>query len=149
MRAAVVWRSELAFEGSADSGFTLPLDAGPSHGGRGDGFRPMELLALGLAGCTGMDVLSILRKKRQRVSGFEVRVLARSAADHPKIFAEMALHYVVRGPGLDRAAVDRAIELSITKYCPAHAMLARAAVIRHTVEVLEEAGDGPSGDAAP
>lgn len=139
MNASVVWTHDLSFVGSADSGFTVNLSADPSVGGSNDGLRPMELLAIGLAGCTAMDVLSILKKKRQDVTGFEVRVHAERAPDHPKVFTKIMVEYVVRGRQVAPEAVERAIELSETKYCSAHAMLSRAAPIQHTYQIIEEA----------
>ncbi|MCS6848865.1 MAG: OsmC family protein [Anaerolineae bacterium] len=139
MNAAVVWQHGLVFAGSADSGFTLKLDADSSVGGDNDGFRPIELIALGLAGCTAMDVLSILKKKRQDVTGFEVKVHAERAAEHPRVFTKITVEYVVRGRQIAPAAVERAIELSETKYCPVQAMLGRVVPIQHTYQIIEEA----------
>lgn len=139
MNASVVWTHDLSFVGSADSGFTVNLSADPSVGGSNDGLRPMELLAIGLAGCTAMDVLSILKKKRQDVTGFEVSVHAERAPDHPKVFTKIMVEYVVRGRQVAPEAVERAIELSETKYCSAHAMLSRAAPIQHIYQIIEEA----------
>ncbi len=131
MDAKVVWKDRLTFAGRADTGFELPLGASPNVGGDNDGFRPMELIALGLAGCTGMDVISILQKKRQEVTGFEVRVHAEQAPDHPHVFTHIMVEYHVVGQGVDPAAVERAIELSSTKYCPAQAMLEKSVQIEH------------------
>lgn len=139
MNAAVVWQHGLAFTGSTDSGFTLKLDADSSVGGDNDGFRPIELIALGLAGCTAMDVLSILKKKRQDVTGFEVKVQAERAAEHPKVFTKITVEYIVRGRQIAPAAVERAIELSETKYCPVQAMLGRVVPIQHIYQIIEEA----------
>ncbi|PJF48678.1 MAG: OsmC family peroxiredoxin [Chloroflexi bacterium] len=138
INASVVWTHDLSFVGSADSGFTVNLSADPSVGGSNDGLRPMELLAIGLAGCTAMDVLSILKKKRQEVTGFEVKVRAERAPDHPKVFTEILVEYVVRGRGVAPEAVERAIELSETKYCPAQGMLGRVVPIQHTYRIIEE-----------
>ncbi len=98
----------------------------------------MELIALGLAGCTGMDVISILQKKRQEVTGFEVRVHADQASDHPRVFTHIVVEYLIRGKGVDPAAIERAIELSKTKYCPAQAMLDKAVAIEHTYTLTED-----------
>ncbi len=136
MEAKVVWSSGLSFTGTADTGFELPLGAHPGVGGSNDGFRPMELLALGVAGCTAMDVISILHKKRQRVSSFEVTITADQSQDHPRVFTRMDIHYLVKGEDIDAKAVERAIELSETKYCPAQAMFDQILPIRlrHTIE---------------
>jgi putative redox protein len=138
MEVKVIWDHGLSFSGTAESGFTVPLGAARSAGGEEDGFRPMELIALGLAGCTAMDVISILQKKRLQVTGFEVHVHAERAAEHPRVFTNIVIEYLVRGRGIDPAAVERAIHLSETKYCPAQAMLAKAVPIRHTYRIVEE-----------
>lgn len=138
MNANVVWSHGMSFTGTADSGFAVPLGTDPSVGGDNDGPRPMELLAIGLGGCTAMDVISILSKKRQQVSGFEVQVNAERAAEHPKVFTAIHIHYVVRGNNIDSAAVQRAIELSEQKYCPAQAMFNKIVPIRLTHEIVQE-----------
>ena len=89
MDEKVIWKKDLSFTSTSDDGYTIPLDAEPEVGGGGEGFRPMQLVAIGLAGCTAMDVISILRKKRQQVSGFEVRVHADRASEHPKVFSHI------------------------------------------------------------
>jgi putative redox protein len=91
-------------------------------GGDDDGPRPMELLAIGFAGCTAMDVISILQKKKQEVTAFEVRVHADRAEEHPRVFTRIVMEYVVSGNKVDRTAVERAVQLSSEKYCPAQAM---------------------------
>jgi putative redox protein len=138
MEAVVTWKQGMSFDGSASSGFSLPLGTDPAVGGANDGFRPMELLAVGLAGCTAMDVVSILSKKRQKMSGFEVRVSGERAAEHPKVFTRLHIHYIVRGERIDAAAVERAMDLSATKYCPAQAMLGKAAELTMDYEIVEE-----------
>lgn len=122
MDARVTWSKGLSFTGEAESGFRVPLGGDPSVGGADDGLRPMELIAIGIAGCTAMDVISILTKKRQHVSAFEVLLHARRAQDHPKVFTEISIEYVVSGQGIDETAVQRAIQLSEERYCPAIAM---------------------------
>lgn len=139
MDAKVTWHTGLSFTGSAaGSGFTLPLGAAPEAGGLNDGFRPLELLAVGLAGCTGMDVISILEKKRQPVAAFEVRVHADLAAEHPRVFTKVLIEYVVSGAGVEREAVERAVALSETKYCSAQAMLRKAAPIESKITIVEQ-----------
>jgi putative redox protein len=141
MDATVVWRTGLSFTGSAaGSGFSLPLGAEVKVGGANDGFQPLELLAVGLAGCTGMDVISILEKKRQPVKSFEVRVHADQAAEHPRVFTKVLIEYVVTGAGVDREAVARAVELSGTRYCPAQAMLRAATPIESRITIVETEG---------
>lgn len=137
MDAKVTWQNRMTFTGSADSGFPVQLGTDPAVGGDNDGFRPMELIAIGLAGCTAMDVISILQKKRQAVTAFEVRVHASRAEEHPKVFNHIAIEYLIEGRNIDPAAVERAIELSETKYCPAQAMLGKVAPIELTYKITE------------
>ena len=137
MDAQVVWKGNMSFDGSAESGFTMPLGANSEVGGDNDGFRPMELLLVGLAGCTAMDVISILKKKRQEVTGFDVKVHADRAADHPKVFTDITLEYIVSGQNIDPVAVERAVELSETRYCSAQAMLGKTAKIDHKITIQE------------
>lgn len=125
----------MTFSGTADTGFDVPLGADPSVGGDDDGFRPLELLAVGLAGCTAMDVISLLHKKRQNVTGFEVRVHAVRAEEHPRSFTDIHIEFIITGDNVQEAAVERAIELSETKYCPAHAMLGKVVPIRSSYEI--------------
>jgi len=125
MEAKVIWKNRMSFIGSAESGFELPLGASPEVGGDNDGFRPMELLAIGLAGCTAMDVISILQKKKQEVTAFEVRVHAERAEEHPRVFTRMVIEYIVSGINVERSAVERAVQLSSEKYCPAQAMFSK------------------------
>jgi putative redox protein len=137
MNAKAVWKGDMAFTGINDEGFLLPMDAKANVGGKDLGFQPLQLLAIGLAGCTGMDVISILQKKRQDVTGFQVNAEVESATEHPKVFTNIILTYTVKGRNLDPQAVERAVELSETKYCGAQAMLNRTAEITHKI-VLEE-----------
>ena len=138
MEARVNWKEGLAFDGlGGSSGLTLPLDTSVESGGSNSGFRPMELLLVGLAGCTGMDVISILQKKKQDVTDFEVRVHGDRAEDHPKIFTHILIDFIVTGHNVDRAAVDRAVELSSTKYCSAQAMLGKAANIETRITIKD------------
>lgn len=122
MEARVEWQGRMTFTGSAGTGFEVPLGAAQAVGGDEDGFRPMELIAVGLAGCTAMDVISILMKKRQDVTDYEVRVDASQAEDHPRVFSSAVIEYHVTGRNIQEEAVIRAIELSAIRYCPAQAM---------------------------
>jgi putative redox protein len=144
MDVKVTWKGRLSFTGTADSGFELPLGANPDVGGDDDGFRPMELMAISLAGCTAMDVISILQKKRQEVTRFEVRVHAERAQEHPHVFTAAILEYHVGGHKVDEVAVVRAIELSVTRYCSANAMLSQVMPIRYRYFLYEEGGEGES-----
>lgn len=137
MDAKVIWKQKMSFEGTADSGFTVPLGTTPEVGGDDDGFRPLELLAVGLAGCTAMDVVSILTKKKQDVQHFEVQVHAERATEHPKVFTHLTIEYIVSGKNIDRSAVERAVELSETKYCPAQAMFKQVAPMELKITIKE------------
>lgn len=137
MDAKVIWKSGLGFTGLSDTGFTLPLGSPGDAGTPNDGFRPVELLAIGLAGCTAMDVISILEKKKEKVLAFEVTVHAARANEHPKVFTKAEIVYHLTGINIDAAAVERAIELSSTKYCPANAMLGKAFPITTRYEIKE------------
>ena len=123
MNAEVNWKGRLTFTGTADSGFEVALGSFPEVGGDDDGFRPMELMAISLAGCTAMDVISILSKKRQKVSDYRVKVHANRADGHPKVFTNATIEYHIAGEDIDEGAVTRAMELSADSYCPAQAML--------------------------
>ena len=142
MKVAVQWKKEMTFMGMPDSGFPVQMDADNSFGGTNQGVRPMEMVALGLAGCTGMDVISILRKKRQQVTQFEVKVNAPRSPEHPKVFIRAAITYIVTGMNVDEAAVLRAIELSMTKYCPVQVMLSQAFPMELHYEIYENEPDG-------
>ena len=136
MDATVTWERGWNFTGTADSGFQLTLGEPDEDGVGKPAIGPMELLLIGLAGCTGIDVISILRKKRQAVRGFQVKVRAKRAAKHPRAFTEIALQYRVQGDNIDPASVERAIELSLTKYCSATATLTKGVPIHSSYEVL-------------
>jgi putative redox protein len=140
MDAKVTWKDGLSFTGSAETGFNVPLGAEPEVGGADDGFRPMELMGVSLAGCTAMDVISILKKKQQAVTGFEVKVHADRATEHPKVFTHVVITYQVTGNNVDEVAVIRAIDLSAKKYCPAQAMLSKVVPMELKYEIYDEQG---------
>jgi putative redox protein len=142
MNATVAWRQGMSFTGKADTGFEVPLGADPEVGGGNDGFRPLELMAISLAGCTAMDIISILTKKKQEVTTFEVKVHAEQAREFPKVFTHAVITYLVTGHAVDEAAVLRAIELSATKYCPAQAMLGKVVPMELVFEIFEDEGSG-------
>jgi putative redox protein len=137
MTARATLTAGMEFTGVAGSGHAVDMDAAEQHGGQDTGFRPMELLLVGLAGCTGMDVISILRKQRQQVTEYEVRVCGERATEHPMIFTDITVEHVVTGCHLDSAAVARAVQLSETRYCGAGAMLRQAARLTHTYQIRE------------
>ncbi|MCD6356765.1 MAG: OsmC family protein [Anaerolineaceae bacterium] len=136
MDAKVVWKGRMSFDGTSDSGFSVPLGTSPAVGGDDDGFRPLELLAIGLAGCTAMDVISILKKKKQSVSTFEVKVHAEQSNVHPKIFTHLVIEYVISGKDLSREAIERAVKLSSDKYCPAQAMFKKTSSMELKITIL-------------
>jgi len=140
MDAKVTWSQGMSFTGTANSGFSVPLGTDPDVGGQNDGFRPLELMAVSLAGCTAMDVISILRKKQQVVTAFDVQVKASQPETHPYVFTHATILYRVTGRSVDEAALRRAIELSATKYCPAQAMLSKAFPMDLVYEIYEEGG---------
>jgi putative redox protein len=138
MKATVTWKDNLIFLGTPASGFPVQMDSDESFGGTNSGIRPMELIALGLAGCAAMDVLSILQKKRQQVTHFEVTVDAPRSHEYPKVFTSAQITYLVTGRNVQESAVLRAIELAATKYCPAQFMLAQAFPMVLKYEIYEE-----------
>ncbi|MFV3388273.1 OsmC family protein [Pseudomonas sp. NY15364] len=138
MKARVQWAGEALFLGESGSGHAVVMDGPPDAGGRNLGVRPMEMLLIGLGGCSNFDVVSILRKGRQPVESCEVFLDAERAGEEPKVFTKIHLHFVVKGRGLKEAQVKRAVELSAEKYCSASIMLGRAGVdISHDYEIIE------------
>ena len=135
--ASVELTNAMTFRASTASGHELVMDASPDVGGTESGARPMELLMAGLGGCTGMDVISILRKKRQEVTGYEVRVQGIRAESHPMIFEDITIEHIITGHHLQHEAVRRAIALSEARYCGAGAMLGRVAQLRHMYCIVE------------
>jgi putative redox protein len=136
MDAKVNWKRDgLTFRATAGTGGEIDLASEMDQGV--EGFRPMELLALGLAGCTAMDVISILKKKRQDVVDFEVKVHTEKAEDYPQIWTTAVIEYIVTGRGVDPKAVERAMELSRVRYCPAQNMLDKAVDIETKYTIIE------------
>lgn len=134
--AHATWAGQgLVFTVVSGSGFTLRTDNPPGP----DAANPMELVAMASAACTASDVISILQKQQQRVTHFEVHVSAPRASGHPKVFTEMRIEYVVTGHSVDPKAVERAIELSLTKYCSVNLMLEKAVPISHHYRIVEAA----------
>ena len=133
MKATSEWAGEASFEGVTGSGHTVVMDGPPEAGGQNRGGRPMEMLLLGLGGCTAFDVVAILRKARQPVAGCQVEVEAERADKPPKVFTRIHLVYRVSGDGLSPKQVERAVSLSKDKYCSASIMLAETAEITHEV----------------
>jgi putative redox protein len=132
------WVSPMQFAGTAGHGAAVVIDATPDNGGLGAGPTPMENLLLSLAGCTGMDVVSILRKKRVTLADFRIDVSGERAADHPRIFTSIHLHYTLRGAGLSPESARKAVELSLEKYCSVAGMLKQAATITYDIHIPAE-----------
>ena len=141
MKATVNWNGRMKFTGAVPSGFPVQMDAESSLGGDDSGVRPMEMIALGLIGCQAMDVISVLQKKRQEVTKFEVRFDGPRSPEFPKVFTRAEITFIVTGRHLDVSAVIRSIELTATKYCPAQAMLEQAFPMDLNYEIYEDEGD--------
>ena len=137
MHATVKWVGGAAFEGTPGSGHAVRMDGPPDFGGKDSGVRPMEMLLLGLGGCTAFDVVHILQKGRHPVTDCVVEVEAQRAETDPKVFTRIHLHYRVSGDGLRDAVVKRAVELSADKYCSASIMFAQVAELTHDYEAVK------------
>lgn len=138
MKARAKWVEGMAFIGEAGSGHAVVMDGAPEYGGRNIGIRPMEMLLIGLAGCTGFDVVQILKKGRENVTGCEVEVEAERASEDPKVFTKIHIAYRVTGRGLSQAKAERAVTLSKEKYCSASIMLGATAEMTTALEVVDE-----------
>jgi putative redox protein len=136
MKVRIKWVEGAMMVGETDSGHALVMDGPPDFGGRNLGARPMEMLLLGLGGCTQFDVLHILHKGRHEVRDCVVELEAERAETEPKVFTRIHVHYKVSGHGLTEKAVERAVKLSAEKYCSASIMLGAVAEISHDFEVL-------------
>lgn len=138
MKGSVSWVDDVMFTAESESGHTVVIDGPPSAGGRNLGIRPMELVLLGVGGCTSFDVMSILKKARQPVSGCVAHLEAERSDEVPAVFTSIHIHFVVTGASLKEAQVKRAINLSAEKYCSASIMLGRAGVeMSHDYEIVE------------
>ena len=137
MKARIKWVQDVMFVGESGSGHSVVMDGAPDAGGRNLGFRPMEMLLLGLGGCSAFDVMLILKRGREVVTDCVVDVDAERAATDPKVFTKIAMHYTVTGQSLDAKKVERAVQLSAEKYCSASAIIAKTAQITHTIAIVE------------
>ncbi len=137
MKARVKWLEDACFVGQAGSGHSVVMDGPPESGGHNLGVRPMEMLLLGLGGCTAFDVVHILRRARVQVTDCEVVLEAERAPEPPRVFTRIHVHFVVTGVALPEKKVARAVRLSAEKYCSASIMLARSAEISHDFEIRE------------
>lgn len=125
----------MRFDAIGEDGTTVELDSSEEHGGVGGGVRPMELMLISLGGCTAMDVVSILRKKRQSLTSYRVEVTGVQQEEHPHVFTDITIRHILRGTDVAEEAVRHAIELSETKYCSAYAMISKAAHITSSYEL--------------
>jgi putative redox protein len=137
MKTSVKWVGDASFLAESGSGHAVVMDGPPDSGGRNIGPRPMEMLLMGLGGCTAFDVVHILRKGRHAVSTCEVAIEAERAETEPKVFTKIHIHFKVAGSGLSEATVKRAIDLSAEKYCSASIMLGKTAAITHDFELVQ------------
>ncbi len=138
MKARVKWVEQATFIGESGSGHAVVMDGPPEGGGRNLGIRPMEMLLIGMGACTAYDVVHILNKSRQPITDCVAELSAERAADEPKVFTHIHVHFVVKGVGLKESAVKRAVDLSAEKYCSASIMLGKTAKITHDFEIIDE-----------
>ncbi|MGD9390394.1 MAG: OsmC family protein [Thioalkalispiraceae bacterium] len=138
MKARVKWVEEATFIGESGSSHAVVMDGPPEHGGRDLGIRPMEMMLLGMGGCTSFDVMHILKKSRQSVTSCVAELEAERAESEPKVFTRIHVHFIVSGEGLSEKQVERAVSLSAEKYCSASIMLGQAGVkITHDFEIRD------------
>jgi len=137
MKARIKWVENVMFLGESGSGHSVLMDGAPDAGGRNLGFRPMEMLLLGLGGCSAFDVMLILKRGRERVTDCVVEIDAERAETDPKVFTRITMRYIVTGHQLDPKKVDRAVALSADKYCSATAMMSKTAQIAHKIEIVD------------
>lgn len=137
MKCRVKWLDHMTFVGESGSGHAVVMDGAPEHGGRDLGVRPMEMLLIGLGGCTGFDVVSILKKSRQPIVDCVVEIDADRAEDIPRVFTRIHVHFIVSGKGLDPDKIEKAVNLSAEKYCSISKMLNKVATITHDFEIVE------------
>jgi putative redox protein len=137
MKARIKWVDGVTMLAESGSGHAVVMDGPPEHGGRNLGVRPMEMLLMGMGGCTQFDVLLILRRGRHQVNFCEVELEAERAESDPKVFTRIHAHFRIGGKGLTQHAVERAVKLSAEKYCSASIMLGAVAEITHDVELVE------------
>ena len=137
MNISVKWIDGMLMVGQSDSGHAIVMDGPPEIGGENLGVRPMEMLLLGMTGCTVIDVISTLKKMREDVVDCQTQVSADRSEEYPKVFTNIHVHFIVKGQDLDSKKVDKAITLSAEKYCSASIMLGKTATITHDFEIIE------------
>ena len=138
MKATIKWLDGVSFEGVSESGHSVIMDGAPESGGENLGMRPMEMLLLGLGGCTSYDVVTILKKSRQDVKDCSAEITAERAENIPKVFTKIHIHFILEGNNLDFSVVERAINLSATKYCSASIMLEKSVIITHDFKIIDK-----------
>lgn len=138
MKATVKWLDHMSFVGESGSGHSVVMDGAPEVGGRNMGVRPMEMVLLGLGGCTSFDIVLILKRQRQAVTDCQVEVEAERASEAPKVFTRIHVHYIVKGRGLDAKKVARAVKMTAEKYCSVSIMLSASVEMSHDFEIVEE-----------
>jgi len=138
MKARVKWLDNMSFVGETGSGHSVVMDGAPDSGGRNLAARPMEMVLVGMGGCTAFDVVMILKKARQPIDDCIVEISAERAEDIPKVFTKIHVHYVIKGKGLSEKQVEKAVNLTAEKYCSVSIMLAATADVTHDFEIIEE-----------
>ncbi len=137
MAMKLAWKDGLNYEGSDELGHSILISNEKDEEGKRKSFSPIELVALGLGGCGGMDVISILKKKKQDVHGLEIQVNPTRVETHPRVWSAVEITYIVSGKNIDPAAVERAIYISSEKYCSVHNMLKHSVEIKHSFQIVE------------
>ena len=137
MNISVKWIDGMLMVGKSDSGHAIVMDGPPEIGGENLGVRPMEMLLLGMTGCTVIDVISTLKKMREDVVDCQTQVSADRSEEYPKVFTNIHVHFVLRGKKLDPSKIDKATKLSAEKYCSASIMIGKTATITHDYEIIE------------
>ena len=138
MKTQIKWMQNVSFKGRSESGHEVILDGPEELGGKGLGMRPMEMMLIGMGGCTSFDVVTILKRSRQQITGCIAEIEAVRADAIPKVFTSIHIHFLIKGIDLQKKAVERAVELSANKYCSASIMLGKSVKITHDFVISEE-----------
>ncbi|HKZ57787.1 MAG TPA: OsmC family protein [Thermodesulfovibrionales bacterium] len=138
LNAKVTYTNGLQFVGESSSGHAIVMDGDPKVGGHNTGLRPMELLLVGLGGCAGMDVISIMKKKKQDVTGLEINVEGQKAENYPKKFTDIIIAFIIKGRNISEDALKKSIDLSMNKYCSVKATLEGSAKINYSYKIIQE-----------
>lgn len=140
MKVRIKWIEDVSFMGESETGHAVVLDGAPENGGRNIGMRPMEMLLIGMGGCTSFDVVTILKKSRQLVADCVADITAERSNEIPKVFTKIHVHFVITGNDLNEKQVARAVALSAEKYCSASIMLSKSVEITHDFEIQAVGG---------